>query len=539
MKYSIGFIIKIWYVYEVSEVLAADPNKFNCDVLHALTDQPSINETEIENHFSQTTEKLAVIGNALDISKAILCSRNFMRINITCGENEIIYKEFTSVVQAIVERIGEIDKRFRGTVIPSGSVSDGCKIGYPNEFDYLVSLDMFEDCVSNFIPDRTGFTTLKIKEDRKNGISEFLDNFGDLDSDEVRDYFRKLAYQASFDVHKTEFTQLHCHLTVHDSYTSISGLHGLKPMFLVWRGPEYKRLNVYFDINPVIRCPKWPLAALKSTTLLPDLQTHEIYAFPKHLHIDSYITSIREGKSIMRQNWCYSFVCVENQIFQQLPENLKDVFTLCKSLRMEPILPASIYSRIFLSCGNKQDVSEYDHQTDDMNESEMGAKASNDAGSSDEEIPLASSQGTDSVEDMSEIDSDVDCDYPCTEKGHLTMKNSYNRVAQSSDDDDYREEDKEIEGESIISSYYLKQVFLYEIEKIPKEKISQENLMATVPYQVYMGMLKCYEAKKFPLFFLPKHNINDSFFDDFTFQIRICRNIITMLKRLGFGPCEA
>ena len=93
-------------------------------------------------------------------------------IDTKSGENKIIYDEITALANAIVYRIGEIDEQFKGTVIPSGSVSDGCKIGYPNEFDYIVESPYFKDCIETFIPGQVGFMALGTTNEQNKNIAE-------------------------------------------------------------------------------------------------------------------------------------------------------------------------------------------------------------------------------------------------------------------------------------------------------------------------------------------------------------------------------
>ncbi len=46
-----------------------------------------------------------------------------------------------TIVRNLVAAIGRSEKRFRGTLCPSGSYWEGLKVGLPDEFDYTLILD--------------------------------------------------------------------------------------------------------------------------------------------------------------------------------------------------------------------------------------------------------------------------------------------------------------------------------------------------------------------------------------------------------------
>ena len=143
---------------EVSQLLTGDQDNVEFGVFHSLTRFPRIPESDIENYFSTVTDALSSIGNAQNISKAILHRPGFMRIDMSPDEDRSIQEQTTSLVHAIAARMGEIDIRFKGNVFACGSVADGCKVGFPNEFDYLVDLKVFENHVENDISYQVGFT---------------------------------------------------------------------------------------------------------------------------------------------------------------------------------------------------------------------------------------------------------------------------------------------------------------------------------------------------------------------------------------------
>ena len=95
-------------------------------------------------------------------------------------------------------------------------------------------------------------------------------------------------------------------------------------------------------------------------------------------------------------------------------------------------------------------------------------------------------------------------------------------------------DDDNIDGEKVIPSYHLKQMFLYEVENIPIDKRNDKDLTELIPYKVYKRLLNCYEAEMIPSFFFRKQNMYKVYDISLSLQKRLCQNIVTMLEKIGF-----
>jgi len=60
-------------------------------------------------------------------------------------ESAEIKEAVENTMRQLFANIESIDPRFKSTLVPSGSVSEGTKVGLPDEFDFLVILDNFSD----------------------------------------------------------------------------------------------------------------------------------------------------------------------------------------------------------------------------------------------------------------------------------------------------------------------------------------------------------------------------------------------------------
>ena len=241
--------------FEVSRLLTDDHNNDDYGILHFFSSLSRTKVDNLENYVSIITEGLANIGRPDQICKHFLSTHGFMQIDISSGENKKIHDCISSVAHVIATRIGEIDERFAGNVLSCGSVSDGCKVDAPDEFDYLVNLDVFEDFIENII---LAFIYYYI--------------FGG--KIKLLRHFQTLIAQALCDVNKINFIKLQCcYRRLKDVLSMESNKHELSPLTVCWSGLEYKDTVIHIDINPVIRWRQWPQKTIMSSTLLPDIHT--------------------------------------------------------------------------------------------------------------------------------------------------------------------------------------------------------------------------------------------------------------------------
>lgn len=56
-------------------------------------------------------------------------------------EAELIQEKLERFVINILTEVEKRDKRFQGTLIKSGSVYEGVKVGRPDEFDFMIRID--------------------------------------------------------------------------------------------------------------------------------------------------------------------------------------------------------------------------------------------------------------------------------------------------------------------------------------------------------------------------------------------------------------
>ena len=205
-------------------------------------------------------------------------------------EVEIIKQSVAKFMSKLAEKIAEIDHRYKGTLLPCGSVFDGTKVGDPDEFDYMLELEKLPQVCRVRFDRRTKYN--KVRVCKLVGAS-LERNYGDLldgeqfDSHFFMSDFVWAAYRA---------------LTVFD-YTSVDqrmyveGLteetlghqtiwtaeHGIVTckLKLKWTGSFYKQLVITVDLVPALPVREWPPRARKGGLLTEDITSHGCHVVPK------------------------------------------------------------------------------------------------------------------------------------------------------------------------------------------------------------------------------------------------------------------
>ena len=186
------------------------------------------------------------------------------------------------------EEIAKIDMRFKGNLVPSGSVYEGTKVGDPNEFDYMLLLeDLGRMCSVTFDEDTLYNEVVIHKKLNESGVYEDFFDGDQLDSSRVMTKFVDKAKQALTRLadHTPAPREMYIeglteHSLVEDTWT-LSGTVTCN-LKLKWAGLHYKHLVITVDLVPAIPVPHWPLIARKTSRLLTDdIKSRGCHLVPK------------------------------------------------------------------------------------------------------------------------------------------------------------------------------------------------------------------------------------------------------------------
>eukprot|EP00795_Rhopilema_esculentum_P007079 gene7079-12719_t len=268
-----------------------------------------------------------------------------------------IEKEIENFIQRVVVCIGEIDPRFKGSVLQSGSWYEGTKVGDPDEFDFMLCLTEFQKQCSIQIQDNQIDDIQVLKNKMSSGLTGQFFQDGKLQGGKLMEKFVSLAKQALCRIgyksgcKNLNFQGITSHTLVENTWVS----HGTVTCELkfTWTGPRYKGLIITTDLVPAIFVQKWPSFA-DSSFLTTKLATGGCgcHVVPKL------------GK------WRLSFSLAERMVFDSLSKEVKQAYARAKIA----LHPAS--ATCFFTVGKEDDFDEEGFLSDEEayidEEDEMG-----------------------------------------------------------------------------------------------------------------------------------------------------------------------
>ena len=187
------------------------------------------------------------------------------------------------------EKIAEIDERFTGTLLHSGSVYEGTKVGDPDEFDYMLCLEKLARESSISFDEVTEYDKIivhKNLEESEGSYSELFDG-QQLESGKVMSVFVDVAKKAltKLDFNGLVPSEMYIEgLTEHTLVEDTWALHGTVTCNLKfkWAGLYYKQLVITVDLVPAIPVQQWPQIARQASHLLTDdIRSRGCHLVPK------------------------------------------------------------------------------------------------------------------------------------------------------------------------------------------------------------------------------------------------------------------
>ena len=286
-----------------------------------------------------------------------LMVRYYFRRGEIATEVEAVVSEVNALVASLCGKIASYDSRFEMSVFPSGSSAEGTKVGRPDEFDFVLCLDKFNDKTTIVMTEEclaTGYVCLRFTE---TPVCKECMPFCDADG-----YFLALPILQHF------FRYLRRALNETELWTSgnlyynfedkMEVLHG-KPVFnfsVYWMGSVYKQLKMSIDLVPAVyKRGWWPPNINTNEILLMNenvsdagcflmLQT-KVQDFDKKRHLlndcISNTCNILEGDEncVKRRMLRISATPAEIALMKTLPEKFRHAYALAKIVKTKEVCP--------------------------------------------------------------------------------------------------------------------------------------------------------------------------------------------------------
>jgi len=211
------------------------------------------------------------------------------RIPADMAEVENMKQSIEEFMSKWVEKIAEIDDRFKGILLHSGSVYEGTKVGDPDEFDYMLCLERLAQVCSIMFNQDTKYDEVTVHKGVDESLEGGYDNLFDgeqLESGKVMSVFVDVAKRALTLLDQTTLARemyvegLTEHTLVDDTWT-LSGTVTCNLKFK-WTGLFYKQLVITVDLVPAIPVHHWPEMAREVGSLLTeDIKSRGCHLVPK------------------------------------------------------------------------------------------------------------------------------------------------------------------------------------------------------------------------------------------------------------------
>ena len=280
------------------------------------------------------------------------------------SEADLIREKLERLVNNILTLVEKRDKRFQSTLIKSGSVYEGVKVGKPNEFDFMIRLNSLSD-KALFHPCHKGEGYVKLQLD-EHDWKEFKDEEGFFNPNLLRRHFKKLVNESSSDV------QVPNGLRIQRARRELlEGSHGWGPVFsdllgnssgqenpsdvmysethgpattlyMDWEGGEsYRGLNISVDLTLTLeyRSSKLPVQVPPEVDVI--LQKSGFHVVPAGFDV-----------------WRISFSMAEKEILYSSPEGFKACYRVLKIVRDDvaeslgldaSLVPSYIFKTVLVS----------------------------------------------------------------------------------------------------------------------------------------------------------------------------------------------
>lgn len=256
------------------------------------------------------------------------------------SEAELIREKLERLVNNILSLVEKRDKRFQSTLIKSGSVYEGVKVGKPDEFDFMIRLNSLTDKASFHLCHKgEGYVKLHLDEHE---WKEFKDEEGFFNPNLLCRHFKKLVNESLSDAEVPDglriqrasrelldgswgpvFSDLLGNRSGQENSSGVmySETHGpATTLYIDWEGGEsYRGLNISVDLTLSLEYPSSKLPVqLAKLPLKVDviLQKSGFHVVPAGFDV-----------------WRISFSMVEKEVLHSSPEGFKACYRILKIVR--------------------------------------------------------------------------------------------------------------------------------------------------------------------------------------------------------------
>ena len=388
-------------------------------------------------------------------------------------------KEVQSAVNKLVEQVAVKMSKTCPLLsfVPkvSGSLSEGTKCGFPNEFDFICTMVEFSKCFQE--PDVASsppmFAQLQLQSKfclPGHDVLKYVDKTKSLRSAKLMEDFTE------------ELNKIFLSKDIWEDSSTLSPVSfcekgaNATTIRVRWHGQVFKDMLIYIDMVPALYFPKfWPPNVCDTalfTSQMKDSGIHVVFALHDHRFFES-----------QEKHFRLSFSLAETEIFKALPTQVRLGYILAKAIRNSYVCP-QIAPR-----GN-------------------GLRTFPDS--------LSEPQ----LEHLTESDQVRQTEFfEPRSSGTESQPGAHNEIQEEVETEFIEPEDKDIHAEKIVTSYFLKNALFTLVNKAHQKELDvdlQNSSQAQVVFWaklIYDYIEKCLTLEQFPSFFVHSCNLLTKAYD--------------------------
>ena len=285
-------------------------------------------------------KKLKLNRDVISVCEEMLKEQSIL-LSVHQEENDRICKDMTSLMEAVAQRMGQIEEVFTASLLPSGSVAEGTKTGNPNEFDFIFCLTKFAN-TCNIVEEETSKTSGLVKARYKTmppprEFSHFIDDTGFIITQNLRVVFNHLLSM----IIREEVTWKNSNFVLNGISDGSEDIE--RPAFSVqvtWMSCRHKQLHISVDMVPAIYPESWWPRYIDTTAMC--LMTKTVK--DEGCLLLALSQEERGPEEDSEFNFRISCLPAEKNLMMNLPKVVKDAYVLAKVLISNEVSPVVRFS---------------------------------------------------------------------------------------------------------------------------------------------------------------------------------------------------
>ena len=278
-------------------------------------------------------------------------------VGIVDGVTEFteIQEQIDLLVNRIAEKLSANESPFKFRAKLSGGVSEHCKVGLPDEFDYLLFIDGLERFFNIHISDKAGWATLQRKGKQKHKLDlepiaskincfddraahhdeqeklcdKFVNEYGVMEPLLFVIFFNQMVYETLRDGSVWDGLNFYWWVLEHEMYSQAKSKANFMLEFTS-HVPGFKDILISIDLVPVVNIPVNIMPQFSNELSCPSLIAEKGQLLVLLMKGNE---NARDNSEYIRNRFRVSTSLLETEIIKNLPAAIRKAYMLLKIMK--------------------------------------------------------------------------------------------------------------------------------------------------------------------------------------------------------------